>query len=839
MKSPHALSNVWPALVWGPLRANWSRTLLALVAIALGVALGFAIFSMNRAAGLEVSRATRSLFGEADLSVQSTREGFDEALFPIVATTPGVALATPVIEMTVRTAASNVRLTALGIDLLRESRLQLASGSGAGRTRDGLQFFDPNSVMLSASAARTLQLDVDDELRLQVGSREVRLKVVGILLPDAYPQPLVLMDIATAQWRLDALRRLTRIHVRIRPTSDAASVRRALEDRLPNDVMVSTPVNQAQQSRQLSRAFTTNLTALALVALFTGGFLVYSTQSLAVMRRRRELALLHALGVTTRQQIAAVVWTGGLLGVLGSLIGILVGVWFAEAGTRIFFGSLGVDNFLPRIAYDAREIAAFLVLGIAVSIVGSLAPALAAARIPTAQALKSGDIDQSPARTHALAGLLLWLAAPFLLLLPPVYGLPLLAYVAIALILFGAVLLIPTFTRWTLRLLPQVRSATAQTAFAQLRGAAGTATVSVAAILVSVSLMVAMGIMITSLRGSYADSIDRALPADVYVTAGSTTDAGYIEQEIATLIAALPSVQRATAIRTTEVVLLDRDDTATLVARELDIDNPGAVIPVHELNDTAVPAGAVPIWVSVALADQHDYRSGDSVRFSIDGREVLGVARGIWRDNSRSTPSFAMRIDDYRRLSGDTRANSVGVWLRDGSDLEEALQGIRTALPPDSTVQLGLPADLRERQLRGFDRVFAITYVLQAIAVVIGLFGISVNASAQALARRAEFGMLRHLGFTRRQIGSVLAIEGLCLGTLGAIGSLIVGGVISLVLIHVVGRQSFYWSMDLHVPYGALTVLTVAVPLAAALTSVVSGRSAMSTDVIRAVKEDW
>ena len=164
---------------------------------------------------------------------------------------------------------------------------------------------------------------------------------------------------------------------------------------------------------------------------------------------------------------------------------------------------------------------------------------------------------------------------------------------------------------------------------------------------------------------------------------------------------------------------------------------------------------------------------------------------------------------------------------------------LRARLPPDVDLDIGLPGELRARAVQAFDRIFAITYVLLAISVLIGLFGISVSASAQALARRAEFGVLRHLGFTRAQIGRVLAIEGLSLGGLGMLGSLLVGGVISAILIHVVGRQSFYWSMELHVPWTMLLSLTVAVPFAAALTALVSGRGAMDADVIHAVKEDW
>jgi putative ABC transport system permease protein len=152
---------------------------------------------------------------------------------------------------------------------------------------------------------------------------------------------------------------------------------------------------------------------------------------------------------------------------------------------------------------------------------------------------------------------------------------------------------------------------------------------------------------------------------------------------------------------------------------------------------------------------------------------------------------------------------------------------------------VGVPGAIRQRSLALFDRTFAVTYLLEAVAVLIGLFGISASMSSQVLARRGEFGMLRHLGVTRSEIGRMLAFEGAALGTIGVLAGLVVGGVISLVLIFVVNRQSFHWTMDLHVPWLALAVLSGVLVAAAAVTAMVSGRRAMGDDVVRAVKEDW
>ena len=827
------------AIVWAPLRASLGRTLLAMIAIALGVALGYSIYIMNRATNAEVAQASRSLFGQADLVVQGTREGFDEALYPIVARTRGVAVASPVVEIDTRVPGRDVALTVLGVDLLRESQLQPVSVGGGPHEREGLWFFDPNNIMLSAQAARVLQRDVGDTVAVQIGAQAVKFTVKGVLAANTYSGSVALMDIAAAQWRLNALGRLNRIHVRVARGADPARVAQVIEAQLPANVKVSTPAIETQQARQLSRAFTTNLTALALVALFTGGFLVYSTQSLAVMRRRKELALLNALGLTHRQQIRAIVITGTVLGVLGAVTGILLGTFLAEAGLRTFLGRLGAQSWFPTLYFNVGEAAVFVLLGVTVSVAGSLAPALAATRIPTARALKSGNVEEREARGHAVLAVTLWLLAALAVFVPPIRGLPLPGYIGIAFILFGAVLLIPTLTRRVLDWLPEGRNIAYRTALAQMRGAAHSATVSVASILVSVSLMVAMGIMITSLRTSFVDSLNRALPADLYVNAPRTNQSAYLDGSLVRELSRVPGVQRIETSRSTEILLRRDRPPVMLIARPIDINHPQATLALESESSAQPPAGAVPVWISVQLATDYGLTAGDELRFTLGGRDVVGAIRGIWRDNGRSAPAIAIPVDWYRTLSDDTRSTMLGIWLKDDVQLERVLRDLRARVPSGIDLEIGLPKEIRADRLRTFDRIFAITYVLLAVAVLIGLFGISVSASSQALARRAEFGVLRHLGFTRAQIGHVLAIEGLSLGSLGMIGSLLVGGVISMVLIHVVGRQSFYWSMDLHVPTVPLLALTVIVPLAAATTALVSGRGAMNADVIRAVKEDW
>jgi len=223
----------------------------------------------------------------------------------------------------------------------------------------------------------------------------------------------------------------------------------------------------------------------------------------------------------------------------------------------------------------------------------------------------------------------------------------------------------------------------------------------------------------------------------------------------------------------------------------------------------------------------------------LSGQTVRASVRGLWRDYERPGGSIVMPRDVFVRYTGDARATTAALWLDDGAEPDAVAARIQAALQRGGDYEVAVPREIRRLSLRVFDRTFAVTYLLEAVAVLIGLFGISASTSSQVLARRGEFGMLRHLGVTRGEVGRMLAFEGAALGTIGVAAGLLVGGAISLILIFVVNRQSFHWTMDVHVPWLGLAVLSVVLVAAAAGTAAFSGRRAMGDDVVRAVKEDW
>jgi putative ABC transport system permease protein len=244
------------------------------------------------------------------------------------------------------------------------------------------------------------------------------------------------------------------------------------------------------------------------------------------------------------------------------------------------------------------------------------------------------------------------------------------------------------------------------------------------------------------------------------------------------------------------------------------------------------------VWVSEAVADVYGFSPSQKINLPLNGRAATFVVGGVFRDYARQHGAVLMERGDYVALTGDRRVNDGAAWLKPGVTPAAAMEALR-ALPGGAELDIAAPPEIREVSLRIFDRSFAVTYAMEAVAVLVGLFGLSSSLGAIVLARRREFGVLRHLGLTRSQVRSMLAAEGGLLALLGALAGLVVGAAISLVLVYVVNRQSFSWGMELHPPYAFLFLLTALLVLLAIATAVLSGKEALGMGPVRAVREDW
>ena len=822
----------------GSLGRRRVTTLFSLVAIVLGVALGMAVQVVHEAALSEFGRGVRTLAGAADLQVVGPRGGFDEGLYAVLAARPEVADASPLVEVEARLLDRSGKLVLLGVDVLALARVSPLLLPRLAEGEDRFASFAEDAVFLSEAERAALGVKMGERLRVQAGATERVLRVAGSLPGVGAERRLAVIDIAALQAGFGRLGRLSRIDLRLADGLSPALARQRLQALLPAGVLVEPPEAAEDEAARLSRAYRVNLTMLAAIALLTGGFLVFSAQALSVVRRRAEFAFLRAIGLGRRTLFGWLLAEGAAVGLAGGILGAALGYGIAWVALALLGGDLGAGYFQglrPRLQFDAGSTAAYVLLGVLAGVAGAWLPAREAAWVSPAQALKAGDEAALPGGPgHPLAGVLLLLASAAACGIAPVDGLPLGGYLAVAGLLAGSVLLLPGLAALLARVLPQGGPVPARLAAARLGAAPGHVVVAAAGVLVSVALAAAMAIMVASFRDSVDAWLTQVLPADLYLRTSRSYASGHLDEDLQARIQATPGVAEVRFIRHDSLRLAAGQPPVVLIARPLAAD--GAGLP---LVGRARPGGAGPaIWISEPLHDIEGWRPGQQVTLPLAGRAVALHVAGVWRDYARQTGAVLVDLTDYRRLTGDPLANDAAIFAAPGvrpQDLAAAL----LAAAPAGVLEVAYPGEIRAISLRIFDRTFAVTYLLEAVAVAIGLAGVAASFAALAAARRREFGMLRHLGLTRRQIGWMLAQEGALAAGVGVLGGLAAGGAIGLVLIEVVNRQSFHWSMDLHVPWVSLALFGAALVALGALAAVLAGRQAMRQDAVLAVREDW
>ncbi|RZJ06780.1 MAG: ABC transporter permease, partial [Rubrivivax sp.] len=579
-----------------------------------------------------------------------------------------------------------------------------------------------------------------------------------------------------------------------------------------------------------------------------GSFLVYAVLSLATAQRLPQWALVGVLGVSARMRWRLILLEGLAIGGVGMVLGLALGIGLAAGALKLMGSDLGLHGasgssigllfnqplLVPALVYGA--------LGLAAALVAALAPALTVRRIAPALVLKGLGLPAG--RTlPAWVGLALLAAGTALAWMPPMLeDTPVAAYVSMLCLLLGGLALVPALVQAMTALLQRLPDRYSNDALLMLarersRDQATEARRSLAGVLVALALAVAMTVMIGSFRESLSRWLDEALPADLYVRSalrnadgsGAPLAPAVIEQ-----LSRLPEIARTVLQRTARLRLAPGGDAVALTARDL---NAGGLPLIARWTGEAA-TGATAVYVNEAARDRDGLTPGRvfSAELIDTGKPVTLQVHGIWRDYSRQSTALWMDLADYRRLSGDASTTEMALSLTPGQTLNAARSAIRRQAGDD--VETAAAGELRTMSLKIFDRSFAITLWLQAVALAVGLFGVIASESAQALARRREFGLLRHLGLSRRALMRLLLLEASLSGGAGALAGLALGLGLSMVLVYVVNPQSFHWSMELSLPVARLAVLVGLAFAAAVGASLLAGRRALGSDAVRAVRED-
>ena len=855
----------------------------------LGVALAFSVHLINASALDEFSQAVRSVNGQPDLALRAAEGTFDESVYALVAGNAQVEHASPVLEISTyavgddgkRLALRVVGVDALTIAFVAPALIPIPS-SGAANSGDGdsgadrFSMFAPGTVFLNAAAQKAVTSDRAVSLRVQSGLQLLGVKVAGTV--NASGMALAVMDIGAAQDLFGQQGFLSRIDIKLKAGVNHDTFMAALQGTpgWPAAVTAGTPEDATARIGNLSRAYRVNLTVLALVALFTGAFLVFSVLSLSVAKRAQQFALLGVLGLTGKERLRLVLLESGALGLAGCLAGIALGTALAALALRVLGGDLGGGYFAgvaPTLRWSTMAALAYAGLGLLAALAGGWWPARLAERLPPAQTLKGLGASDVHSQKHWVS--IIFIAGGVVLArAPAIFDIPLAAYVSVALLLVGGITALP----WLIALLLDRVSPVVQQrllpllAVERARRVRESASVAVSGVVASLSLAVALTVMVASFRESITRWLDVVLPADLYVRTANSTSAGdtaFFTPEFVQAVAKAPGVKRVSTQRTKLLLMDPARPAVALIARQLD--DPANALPLVG-DPLPVPPGQIGIYVSEAMVDLYGAEPGKPfLRLNSAFAHVLYTKyamfyiAGVWRDYARQSGTIAISSADFERLTGDKRVNDLALWLAESADSTQVQQAIRdiadkqsgTPAPAEELtnatkatkatnatnagqlIEFASSREIRAVSLKIFDRSFAVTYWLQGIAIAIGLFGVAASFSAQVLARRKEFGLLVHLGLTRSQVLRVVAGEGLAWTAIGAVAGLGLGLAVSMVLVFVVNPQSFHWTMDLAVPWLRLLALCAAVVVAGTATAWLAGRAAAGRDAVLAVKEDW
>lgn len=849
--------HTWSVMRLTILRHLWTspvRVLVTVTGVAIGVATFTAIQATNESVLRSFTRAIDLVAGRATLEISGGEQGIDERLLPAVQRADGVSAAAPIIQTVAAIADQpGEALLLIGVDLFAEDPFREYRLVDGDRPPEMKELLSPDAIFVTATFAKAHGLRTGGSLTLLVGPRRQRFSVKGLLASQgparAFDGNIAILDIAAAQEAFGKIGRLDRIDLVTHEQVPPDEIRARLTTLLPPHLTVQRPDRRGHQVEKMLRAFRLNLTALSAISLLVSLFLVYNAVSLSVLQRRRQIGILRSLGLTQGAVAGLFAAEGMALGLLGSLLGVGGGLLLGQALLRTVSRTVSVLYVYLRV--EEIELSPVLLLtafglGSAGALLASLAPAFAASRIAPRDAMQIGSFERTWIRRSLLAllcGLLLLTTSVLLTRPGPVGGAPLFGYLSLACLIFGVACFTPQLLRLTaagIHVLCGGRRAPLLTlAAGNLSSQVGRSAVAVAAMMTAIAMLVGLTLMIGSFRRTVELWVEQTITADIIVSPAARFVKGSQARLPDTFIegvARIPGIVALDPFIGKRVELLGQE--GLLAAGDLEVVARYGRLLFRRGESTAILQRAKAeggVIISESLALSRGLTEGDRLPLLLPlGRVDLQII-GVFYDYSTDGGKVVMDRSAWARMGGEHGAHILAIYLRPGVDLSAVRRQLLAIAGKDGAIAVNSNRALKARVLEIFDNTFAVARALELIAILVGILGIFNVLWASVLSRRREIGVLRSVGATRAQLLRIVLGEAGLLGLLANLLGLLAGIALSFILIFVINKQSFGWTIQFQFSWLVVIKSSIIALGAALLAGYLPARQAARLDIAAAV----
>jgi putative ABC transport system permease protein len=811
-----------------PLFKEPVRAALTLLAIALGVAVVLAIDLAGNAAAGSFHSSLETLTGDADLEVTASG-GVPEKLVGTLATLPYALRVEPRVEDYALLPETKQAVPLVGLDFVAEASQHSGLAFQTHQSEDGLNYLGAqDSIWVGESLGRQSGERIALLINDQVGVYSVR----GVFSDSHGNASAIVMDIAAAQRAFNRSGRIDRVLIKVPGTLSVEEWQQRLTQALPAGVLVRPAGAGTSENRRMLAAFRWNLNLLSYIALVVGAFLIYNTISISVVRRRTEIGIVRALGASRRSVLVAFVGEAACFGFLGALIGLPLGRVMASGAVNLMGATveaLYVTSQPGSIALTPYSVLLAMLIGTGVAVGSAYSPAREASLVSPVEAMAHGRreyITLVNKKRDFWFAVVLGFAAAVASRAPAIAGKSVLGYLAALLLIVASAFAMPSvvfiLTSSSARAIGKILGVEALLASRSLSSSLRRTSVLVGALSTAIAMMTAVGIMVGSFRETVLLWMGDQLPADLYLRPAGNVAADRhptIDVELTEKIARLPGVEAIDRLREYEISY--EGMPAGLGSVELNIlrayhnadflsGRPTNQV-LTELRD------ANTVLISEPFANKHKLRAGDSITLSLGEKRATFRVADIYYDYSSERGTILMDRNVLLRCVPDPAASNLAVYVAANASVDRVRAEIDQAAAGHRVLVFS-NRDLRGEALRIFDRTFAITYALEGVAVIVAVMGVAGALLALVIDRRRELGLLRFLGAEARQIRKLIVVEAGLIGLLANFAGIALGFALSLILIYVINKQSFGWTIRFHWPVavllGALTVVYAATVIA-------------------------